>query len=136
MTESERMRIDALNVEGLGYRRIAAVIGLSPNTVKSYLRRRVNVHVFYDVQLGSECRQCHQPIQQTPHKRQKVFCSDSCRMAWWNARPEKVNRKANHTLVCEQCGRTFVSYSNAKRRFCSRACYATSRIKESFNDLT
>ena len=25
-------------------------------------------------------------------------------MAWWNAHPEKVNRKAYYKLVCKNCG--------------------------------
>lgn len=136
MTESERMRIEELNAEGLGYRRISAITGLSPNTVKSYIRRRGDAHSFQVGQTGYECKQCHKPIQQTPHKRQKVFCSDACRMAWWNAHPEKVQRKANHSLVCKQCGRPFISYSNAHRCFCSRACYAEYRKKgDTSNEL-
>ena len=131
MTKSERIKINELSAEGLGYRRISAVTGLSPNTIKSYLKRHGSELAILPAQTGCECKRCHRPIQQTPHKRQKVFCSDACRMAWWNAHPEKVQRRANHTLCCEQCGITFISYSNKQRRFCSRACYAEYRKKGS-----
>ena len=99
MTESERTKIRELSADGFGYRRIAAMTGLSTNTVKSYLKRHGNEVAIQPDQTGCECKQCHRPIQQTPHKRKKVFCSDACRMAWWNAHPEKVQRRANHTLA-------------------------------------
>ena len=31
-------------------------------------------------------------------------------MAWWNAHPEKVNRKAYYKLVCKNCGEEFEIY--------------------------
>ena len=36
MTKAEMRRIHVLQLQGLGYRRIAAELGLSVNTVKSY----------------------------------------------------------------------------------------------------
>lgn len=51
-------------------------------------------------------------------------------MAWWNAHPERVQRKAYYTLTCRQCGKQFESYGNANRVFCSRDCYLQFRRKE------
>ena len=92
MTDNERNRVIELQHKGYGYKRIASVIGLPVNTVKSFCSR----HPIRDdesLELKGLCCNCRIPIEQTPHKRKKLFCSDSCRMAWWNAHPEKVKRK-------------------------------------------
>ena len=39
MTTQEKQMIASLSEKGLGYRKIAAQIGISENTVKSYLKR-------------------------------------------------------------------------------------------------
>lgn len=39
MTKDQKVIVDDLRNQGLGYKRIAAQTGLSENTVKSYLRR-------------------------------------------------------------------------------------------------
>lgn len=68
------------------------------------------------------CPQCGKVVkrQSGHHKR---FCSDQCRMAYWNSHPERVSRRAFYDLVCHYCGRMFRSYGNAHRKFCSRSCY-------------
>lgn len=76
------------------------------------------------------CRNCLTPLEQTPHKRKRMFCSDACRMAWWNAHPERVQRKAYYTLTCRHCGKQYESYGNSHRVFCSRDCYLKFRRKE------
>lgn len=128
MTETERSRIIELQRKGYGYKKIAAETGLSTNTVKSFCSRHpVQEEVS---ETGELCRNCGRPLEQTPHKRKKRFCSDTCRMAWWNAHPEKVQRKAYYTLTCRCCGKQFESYGNAQRQFCSRVCYSQFRRKE------
>ena len=129
MTDNERNRVIELQHKGYGYKRIASAIGLPVNTVKSFCFR----HPIRDDEILKSkglCRNCRTPIEQTPHKRKKLFCSDSCRMAWWNAHPEKVKRKAYYTLTCRCCGKQFESYGNVHRQFCSRSCYAQFRKKE------
>ncbi|WP_322200375.1 RNA polymerase subunit sigma-70 [Acutalibacter intestini] len=108
--------------QGLGYKRIAALTGYSINTVKSVCRRNPD---------GAErfCPQCGAMLTHTPHHREKKFCSDKCRMAWWNSHPEAVNRKAVYHFTCAQCGQPFDSYGNDHRKYCSRACYAEARRK-------
>lgn len=116
--------IDKLRYQGLGYRRIAALLGMPEGTVKSYCRR----HPFDITQ--KVCFECGTPIQNTPHKREKKFCSDKCRQKWWNSHLDLVKRKAIYHLTCEYCGCSFESYGNDHRRFCSRTCYANYRRKE------
>ena len=106
----------------MGYKRISTLMGISINTVKSYCRR-------HPVSKYGICQQCGKAIKQTPHKKAKKFCSDACRMAWWKEHPEQVNRKVYH-LTCAWCGKPFDSVGSNNRQYCSRACYADARRKE------
>ena len=45
MTNEQRATIDSLRAQGLGYKKIANMISISPNTVKSYLRQAKPVHM-------------------------------------------------------------------------------------------
>lgn len=129
MTETERSRIVELQHQGCGYKKISTLTGLPLNTVKSFCVRHP-VRDEAESEMGALCRNCGIPLEQTPHKRKRLFCSDTCRMAWWNAHPEKVNRRAYYKLDCKACGTEFSSYGNAHRQFCSRACYSQFRRKE------
>ena len=113
----------ALQKQGLGYRRIASALGLSPNTVKDYCKRHPYIP---DIK---RCPQCGAVLQNTPHKREKKFCSDKCRLSWWNSHPELVNRKAIYHLTCAHCGKPFDAYGKANKKYCSRICYADARRK-------
>lgn len=62
---------------------------------------------------------------QTVGAKQKKFCNDKCRMAWWNAHPESVNRKNVNPYICAVCGVEFKSHE--KRKYCSRTCFGISR---------
>ena len=108
---------------------IAITLGLSVNTVRSYIRRHPPKDA---VQVG--CRQCGKPVMQAKGRKAKYFCSDRCRNAWWNAHPEKVQRKAYYRLTCQFCGKEFVSYGNKNRKYCSRLCYADARRSRSVPD--
>lgn len=133
MTKSEREQVAELQRKGYGYKKISSALGLPRNTVKSYCSRHpVQKNDF--AESGGLCRNCKKALTQTPHKRQKQFCSDVCRIAWWNAHPELVKRKAYYTLTCAHCGKQFESYGNSHQRFCSRDCYAQFRRKESSYD--
>ena len=124
MATDKSMEIMKFRQQGLGYRRIAAVTGYSLNTVKSVCRRAA------EQQEEKVCLQCGAKVEQPPHRKEKKFCSDKCRAAWWNSHPERVNRKAFYHLVCAHCGQPFESYGNQNRKYCSRRCYDDSRRKE------
>lgn len=72
---------------------------------------------------------CGAALMQIPHRKPKKFCSDKCRMAWWNSHQELVNRKAIYHLACAHCGQSFDSYGNKNRKYCSRRCYDDARRK-------
>ena len=120
MTEMERNRVVELQHQGYGYKKISTLTGLPLNTVKSFCTRPPVRYEDIAEQQGL-CRNCLKQLEQTPHRRKRYFCSDACRMAWWNAHPEKVNRKAYYKLVCKNCGEEFESYGN-NRRTSAPAC--------------
>lgn len=131
MTTLQKERIKILRNGGNSYFKIAAALGLSENTVKSHCRRNkidavnsiANIIKTYD----GLCGNCNKPVFYTAGAKKKRFCSDKCRMAWWNAHPEAVSRKTVYRFVCLVCKTDFESYGNAKRKYCSRACFGLSR---------
>lgn len=123
MTQAQKERIAGLQRSGLGYRKIAAELGMSVDTVKSYCRRHPLPH--YD----AVCAQCGELLVQTPHKKKKRFCCDQCRMIWWKAHPDQIVRKKVYTHTCLNCGDAFHSH-RANSQYCSRKCFAESRRNE------
>ena len=129
MTDQERTQIVQLQKKGLGYKRIATQLNLPVNGVKSFCRRHpVNKDTALSDAVG--CLQCGTPLTQQPHRKAKKFCSDKCRMAWWNTHQDQVNRKAYYQHIWPACGKLFESYGKEHRVYCSRACYAQARRKE------
>lgn len=130
MTFQQKEKIKHMRGGGYSYSRIAGTLGISENTVKSFCRRNnlggVSTANANQVN-GVLCRQCGIQLTHTSGAKQKRFCSDKCRMTWWNAHPEAVRRKALYHFICAQCGATFESYGNKQRKYCSRACYGKSR---------
>lgn len=114
MTDAQKENIRYLRGEGLGYRAIAARLGISENTVKSFCRRN-NLTGVASKEPPQVCRQCGQPLAKAPKRKERKFCSEACRRAWWKAHPELVDRKAFYTLTCAECGKEFSSYGNRKR---------------------
>ena len=121
MKLQDQIAITNMRLEGHSPSVIAATLGLSPSTVRSHIHRHRHVR---DEQ---SCKHCGKPLVQTKGHRAKKFCSDSCRMAWWNSHKEEVNKQAFYKLTCQQCGKEFDSYGNSNRKYCCRACYIASR---------
>ena len=133
MTENQMLQITEMRNNGLGYSTIATEIGITKDCVRSYCRthgltgKRSSTHVRKNI--GKDyCKACGIFLEQTAGKRKKQFCSDGCRMDWWNAHPDQVNRKAYYTFTCAQCRVKFTAYGNAKRSYCSHDCYIKARF--------
>ena len=137
MTEEQKEQIIKLRNKGYGYMRIAEALGISVNTIKSFCRRN-NLTSKY---IGKEqeeqkinedgeylCLNCGVIVRQNPGRKTKKFCSDSCRMEWWNNNLDKVNRKAVYEFVCPHCKGNFSVYGNSKRKYCSHECYVFDRF--------
>lgn len=110
MTQSQKEIISQMLAAGEKTAKIAEALGISPNTIKSYLRRKKQ----------DGCPNCGKPLIQLPHKRQKKFCSGRCRSAWWR----KQNLAAGMLdYTCVKCGSTFKAYPSQHRKYCTIACY-------------
>lgn len=122
MTSQEKNKIMELSEQGLGYSKIATMLGLPVNTVKSYIHRQRNAK-------NGVCLLCGAKLKVTPGVKPRRFCSDVCRMQWWNSHRLEGNKKAFYTAVCAYCGRKFKAYSTSNRKYCSRGCFADARRK-------
>lgn len=138
MTNTQKTRIEEMRKEGMGYSRIAKALGLSDNTVKSFCRR-ANLTGLYEAPMPMRdgirlCRSCGKEVVQIPGRKEKKFCSDSCRMKWWNAHLDMVSRRAVYEFECAFCKGKFTAYGNARRKYCSRKCYLADRFGGDFID--
>lgn len=127
MTDGQKKEIRKLRIQGMSYKAIARDTGVPVGTIKAFCSRQgitpdesgSNIH---------RCLCCGKPVPQNEGRKEKRFCSDRCRNNWWNNHLDKVNRKANYTIVCANCGKTFISYGNAHRKYCSHECYVEDRF--------
>lgn len=132
MNDTQRQQIKKLRGKGYGYGRIAQVLSLSENTIKTYCRR----HGFGGVvatpaPIDGEthhCLCCGKEVVQLGGRKEKKFCSDKCRNKWWNSNLDKVNRKANYEFICPHCKKQFSAYGNKNRKYCSHSCYIEDRF--------
>ena len=135
MNIQQKTEIASLRSQGFGYTKIAQALGLSKNTVKSYCKRNnlsgtALVNTDMPVLTPSFCLECGKAITQVSGRKEKKFCSDECRHKWWNARPEKITRKALYSYTCAGCGKPFTAYGNSHRKYCCHACYIADRFKD------
>lgn len=132
MTEQQKKQIAVYREQGLSYTVISNTMGISINSVKTYCKRHGLGGVRAFVKNGEAslcvCEHCGMPVRQNPGRKKKRFCSDKCRNKWWNEHQEQVNRKANYECVCGNCGKSFISYGNKKRKYCSHECYIEDRF--------
>ncbi len=131
MNHQQKTAIHELRAKGNSYTKIANILGISENTIQSYCRRKNLGGVALPVsETVSEkfCKKCGAALTQTQGKKLKQYCSDHCRMAWWNAHPESVTHKSIHQFTCQTCGQIFEGYGKRERKYCSRACYGKSKV--------
>lgn len=110
MTDEEKGQVLAYRGQGMGYKKIANILGVTENTVKGFCKRQTPIEEV--VAPKFVCRSCGKAVEQNPGRKEKKFCSDRCRMRWWNSHTEQVNRKANYEFVCTNCKKHFVCYGN------------------------
>lgn len=134
MTDEQKARIFRMRQKGMSYDAVAEALSLSKNTIKSYCRRNgLSGKRAKTVEIPeastSFCPNCGKPVRQIPGRKHIRFCSSSCRQKWWNSHLYQVNRKAIYEFTCACCGRPFIAYGNAHRKYCSHACYIKARFK-------
>lgn len=125
MTDQQKELIRTMRLSGIGYVKIGETLGISDNTVRSFCRR----NGLSDTAKNTvSCKQCGKLIKVIPKRKPRIFCSDSCRTAWWNGHQDCVARKAVYEYTCTHCGKQFTAYGNAGRKYCSHACYIAHRF--------
>ena len=79
---------------------------------------------------GNACPYCGGEIKQPRRGRRRRFCSDICCRKWWAAHPEAIRQspEAQRHLKCVYCGKEFIVYGSATRRYCSHNCYIRDRF--------
>lgn len=138
MKDCEKKTIKELWMRGFGSTRISKVLGISVNTVKSYCRRhgysgdrqQVPKTETNNENAKARCKYCGISFFQKNGTKKKCFCSDKCRMAWWNSHQDLVKRKAVYIFVCKNCGKEFQAYGNKQRKYCSHQCYIRHRYEK------
>ena len=113
--------INTMRLAGAKASEIASHLGIPASTVRTHIRRHP------EIPNTVVCPTCGKRVMLGASGRKKKYCSDRCRMAWWNSHPEAIRRKAYYMLTCQHCGKEFESYGNQKRKYCSRACYDAER---------
>lgn len=137
----QKEQIKTLRTDGYGYKKIAEILDISENTVKSFCRRNgltagqaaandmAGTPETSSAESENRCRECGKRIYNTPGHRQRKFCSPECRTAFWKKNQRLINRKSGVEMNCLVCGKTFTDYPRNKRKYCSHACYIAGRYK-------
>ncbi|MBR0365234.1 MAG: RNA polymerase subunit sigma-70 [Clostridia bacterium] len=144
MTETDKAKITDLRLRGNGYRAIATTLGLSLDTVRKFCKRRGLAGYAKAVKLNHEamlsdgvlCLNCKKPIEQPSVGRHKKFCSNKCRLQWWNRTAQKSGGKSKQDIVSPCCGKHFLVYGSANRKYCSHECYIKIRFGGKCDDRT
>lgn len=120
MTDEQKKRIIFLRQHNVSFVDIANELRIPAATVKTFCYRKKIVPLKQGV-LGT-CEQCNQGFLLVEKRKPRRFCSDKCRMKWWNSHRDLVNPKGMQKYMCNACGRIFMSYAR-NQKYCSRDCY-------------
>ena len=134
MTNEQKTKIISLRKQGNSLAEVADMLGLPIGPVKSFCsRNHLVAEAALDVENlrpqvsaeGAKCKKCGAPLEQRPHHRQKLFCSDKCRLSWWHDNRHLARGAAEK--VCPVCGSSYTA--GAERKYCSHSCYITGRYR-------
>jgi uncharacterized protein YjcR len=93
MINSDKDKIRQLRLEGIGYKGIAASLGISRDSVRSFCKHNglegnssvVSLNYQENKNRNKICTNCGKPLKQKRLGRNKRFCSDKCRHSWWHS---------------------------------------------------
>ena len=128
MTSKEKNQICKLRNKGLSYSKIAEQTGFSESTIKSFFRRE-NLRNANVKEINTKCKYCGKELIQTKGHRQKKFCSDKCRFAWWKSAESEIPEDSPYIFKCKNCGKKFNRCGKKNRKYCSFGCYIVDRFK-------
>ena len=88
MTNEQRMLVSSLRASGMGYGIIARKVWVSANTVKSFCRRNAQQTETAQSSVSNtaehKCLCCGVLVEQNAGRKEKKFCSDKCRKAYYS----------------------------------------------------
>lgn len=125
MKDSDRRKLEELWLRGHGCAKIANELGMNVNIVKLYCRRHglsgdrqqeKIPEIDRDIN-EPRCKCCGIFITRKNGTKKRIFCSDKCRIAWWNNHQKLVNRKAEYAFICLNCEKRFAAYGNRERKY-------------------
>lgn len=138
MNVDQKEKIRELRLNGIGYKGIANILGLSRDSIRGFCRRNnlggsscvVALNLEEKKKRNLLCACCEKPIKQKTKGRIRRFCSDECRRKWWNQNQDERNKgeAATYKFTCPYCGKKFTVYGNKKRKYCSHNCYIKDRF--------
>lgn len=128
MTTGDKNRIRKMRFLGMSFGQIAKKTGYSQNTIKSFFRRD-NMQNSKNTENNATCKNCGIDISQTGGHRQRKFCSEKCRFAWWHGKDNCISSDSSYVFECKNCGKEIKSYGRKDRKYCCYACYIADRFK-------
>jgi len=126
MNDMQKQRIKKLRQQGVTYSKIAGLLGLSVNSVKSFCQRN-GISNTPEPDDKDCCRNCGALLVQVPGRKTRRFCSPECRVLWWKTNPSRTEQATYH-FVCPGCGSKFSAYGNQNRKYCTHGCYINTRF--------
>ena len=114
LSDVQKEEILRLSREGKGYKSISKIMGISVNTVASFVKEQNSF---------SHCDMCGKRFPKASGNRIKRFCCRACRARYWSIHYKIKHRPSTKKCVCEECGAEFLNFKSVKRRFCSRFCF-------------
>jgi endogenous inhibitor of DNA gyrase (YacG/DUF329 family) len=138
MTENQKIEITEMRNSGLGFTAIASRLHLTRIAVRAFCKAQgLNEKRSPTLEMQNpaldNCKTCGKQLKHTAGKKNKKYCSDRCRMDWWNTHPNKVKRKAFYLFTCAFCGDEFTAYGNAKRKYCCHKCYIYDQCSQEYS---
>ncbi len=136
MNKEEKMQTEALRKQGLGYKKIADIVGVTKDMVRSYCRAlkleaasTKDASVAEKMKNGSACLFCGKEIIYSGKGRHRKFCSEGCRRTYWKIHADEKNKRSSaiYTKLCPYCGKTFEVYGDKNRKYCCHEHYVLDR---------
>ena len=93
MKRREAEKIAQMVLFGMTPSKIAAEMGKPLSTIKSHIRRHPIIPP------EPKCLWCGVPVVQPEGRKQKKFCSDRCRMQYWNNRRKEESTHERRKAV-------------------------------------
>ena len=124
MTTAEKQSTISLRSQGLGYKLIAKELGVSPDSVRSYLKTKdaqSKIVLLPHKPDGITCPFCGIKLEKSKYNPKKLFCSDKCRTKYW--------LKNSRTYICTECSKPF-NPTHKSQKYCSLECYFTHRFRK------